>query len=125
METLRKLLPEPIGHLVDKLLTSQGERARAGRGALAAFIIRIASAGIAFLSQIVLARWLGAFEFGLFSYAWIWVTVLGTISTLGFAVSVARCLPEYASRGETARIRGFLTFGRGVSFGTGVLVMLA
>lgn len=125
METFRKLLPEPIGRFLHNLLKGEGERARTGRGALAAFIIRIASAGIAFLSQIVLARWLGAFEFGLFSYAWIWVTVLGTISTLGFAVSVARCLPEYASRGETARIRGFLAFGRGVSFGTGVLVMLA
>ncbi|MFO0991350.1 MAG: lipopolysaccharide biosynthesis protein [Hyphomicrobiales bacterium] len=122
---MRKLLPEPIGRLVDKLLKGEGERAQAGRGALAAFIIRIASAGIAFLSQVVLARWLGAFEFGVFSYAWIWVTVLGTLCTLGFAVSVVRCLPEYASRGEIARIRGFLAFGRGLCFGAGVLVMIA
>lgn len=124
METFRKLLPEPIGRVVDKLLNGDGERARTGRGALAAFTIRIASAGIAFLSQVVLARWLGAFEFGLFSYAWIWVTVLGTLCTLGFAVSVVRCLPEYASQGEIARIRGFLAFGRAVSFGAGVLAMI-
>ncbi len=118
-------MPAPARRIVDKLLKGEGERARTGRGAFAAFVIRIGSAGIAFLSQIVLARWLGAFEFGLFSYAWIWVTVLGTLCTLGFAVSVVRCLPEFASRGETARMRGFLAFGRSMSFGVGSLVMIA
>ena len=53
------------------------------------------------------------------------MTVLGTLCTLGFAVSVARCLPEYASRGEIARIRGFLAMGGAVTFGAGVLAMIA
>jgi O-antigen/teichoic acid export membrane protein len=124
MERVRKLLPEPLGRIAETLLKGEDDRARSGRGALSAFLIRIASAGLAFLSQIVLARWLGAFEFGLFSFAWIWVTVLGTLCTLGFAVSVIRCLPEYRSLGEMARLRGFIAMGHAAAVGAGFLVML-
>ena len=31
-----------------------------------AFAIRVASAGVTFLSQIALARWMGGFEFGIY-----------------------------------------------------------
>jgi O-antigen/teichoic acid export membrane protein len=124
MERVRKLLPEPLGRIAETLIAGKDDRARSGRGALGAFLIRIASAGLAFLSQIILARWLGAFEFGLFSFAWMWVTVLGTLCTLGFAVSVIRCLPEYRTLGEMARMRGFLAMGRAAAAGVGFLVLI-
>ena len=58
---------------------------------------------------------MGAFEFGIFTYGWIWVTVLGTLCALGFADSVVRFLPEYRERGEIDHFRGFLAAGRAVS----------
>jgi hypothetical protein len=47
--TLRKLLPEPLGRIAETLLKGEDDRARSGRGALSAFLIRIASAGLALL----------------------------------------------------------------------------
>ena len=36
----------------------------------AAFLIRVVSAALTFVSQIVLARWMGGFEFGIYIYGW-------------------------------------------------------
>jgi hypothetical protein len=38
----------------------------AQRMAGTAFAIRVASAGVIFISQILLARWMGSFEFGIY-----------------------------------------------------------
>ena len=37
------------------------------------FLIRVASAVLAFGSQVLLARWMGSFEFGIYVYVWTWV----------------------------------------------------
>jgi len=72
-----------------------------------ALAIRIVSAAIAFLSQILLARWLGADDFGVLAALLVWVNVLGTLSTLGFATSVLRFLPQYLAEGSLPLARGF------------------
>jgi O-antigen/teichoic acid export membrane protein len=115
MNAVAKLLPEALARMARGLLSGTGERAKAGRGAVAAFAIRVASAAIAFLSQVALARWLGAHEFGLFTTAWVWVTVLGSLVTLGFATTVIRFLVEYREGNRLDLVRGFLATGRGVS----------
>jgi O-antigen/teichoic acid export membrane protein len=72
-----------------------------------ALAIRIVSAVIAFLGQILLARWLGAEDFGVLTALLVWVNVLGTVSTLGFATSVLRFLPQYLAEGSLPLARGF------------------
>jgi O-antigen/teichoic acid export membrane protein len=89
--------------------------AAAKRGALLAFAIRVASAAIAYLSQILLARWIGAFEFGIFAYVWVLVLVLGGLSTIGLNTSVLRFLPEYRESASLALLRGFVLSSRLVS----------
>ena len=76
-------------------------------GAAVALAIRLVSAVIAFLSQILLARWLGAGNFGVVTALLVWVNVLGTVSTLGFATSVLRFLPHYLARSALPLARGF------------------
>lgn len=115
-------LPGPARKHVEGLLHGSGERARSGRGALTAFLIRVLSAGIAFFSQVLLARWMGSFEFGLFTTAWVWITVIGGLATLGFATSVIRYLSEYRETGQLDLARGFLRVGRTFAIVTGVLV---
>ena len=46
------------------LFNSKSDRGRVQWNALFAFSVRVASAGLLYLSQIVLARWMGASEFG-------------------------------------------------------------
>lgn len=112
MDRLLKLMPSTLRRQAETLLTGSGEGARSGRGALTAFAIRIVSALLAFVSQILLARWMGAFEFGVFSYSWVWVLVLGSLVSIGFATSVIRFLPEYREQGRWDLFQGFLRAGR-------------
>lgn len=121
MEQVLKALPDPLGRIFGNLFSGTGDNARSQRGALLAFGIRVASAGILFFSQVLLARWLGVFEYGIYTYVWVWITVIGTMCGLGFATTVVRFLPEYAERGEHAHARGFLRAGHSVTFLAGVL----
>jgi hypothetical protein len=78
--------------------TDASDRSTAQRTAGAAFIIRVASAGIIYLSQVLLARWMGRFEFGIYVYVWAWVGFLGMASSLGIATASQRLVPEYRTR---------------------------
>lgn len=125
MDRLLKFVPPGLRQPAEALLIGSGELARSGRGALTAFAIRIASALLAFLTQVLLARWMGAFEFGVFSYSWVWIIVLGSLVSAGFATSVIRFLPEYREQGKWDLFHGFLSAGRSLASGAGVLVALA
>ena len=87
---------------VRRILLPDGERGRAQRAALTAFAIRILSAAIAYLTQVVLARWMGSFEYGIFVFVWVWVLILGGLSSLGINIALIRFVPEYRERNEPA-----------------------
>ncbi len=94
------------------LLDRDCEDARARRGAAYAFAIRVVSAGVAFGSQILLARWMGIFEFGLFTYCIVLMSVLSVLTSFGLPWAAVRFLSEYGARNEWAKFRGFLTSAR-------------
>src|SRR3954451_20165270 len=64
------------------------------------FLFRVGNAGVAFVTQIFLARWMGSHEFGIYVYVWTWVLLLGTITGLGLISSPQRFIPAYFQRGE-------------------------
>jgi O-antigen/teichoic acid export membrane protein len=103
-------------------LADRGDHATAQRIAGSAFLIRVAGAGILFASQIMLARWMGRFEFGIYVYAWAWVGFLGMLSALGVGSSAQRFIPEYRARGDLDRLRGFLVGSRLLCIGNGIAV---
>jgi O-antigen/teichoic acid export membrane protein len=80
-----------------------------------AFLVRVASAGLALVSQVFLARWMGSFEFGIFIYAWTWVLMIGALSDLGLSSAARRFIPEYAENKALDRLRGFLAGARWLS----------
>jgi O-antigen/teichoic acid export membrane protein len=84
----------------------------ARRLAGAAFLIRVVSAVIAFISQIALARWLGGFEFGVYVYVWTWVLLLGGMVDLGLGSASQRFIPEYIEHRRFALLRGYLRGSR-------------
>lgn len=117
--TAERLLPErlalrimPLLHQIDALLFSADERGQAGRMSLFAFAVRIVSAAIAFISQVLLARWMGSFEYGIYVLVWVTVVIVGSLSCFGFQTSVIRFIPEYREKGLLAELRGVLIASR-------------
>jgi O-antigen/teichoic acid export membrane protein len=88
------------------------DRSVAQRIAGGAFLIRVASAAIIYLTQVLLARWMGRFEFGIYVYVWAWVGFLGMLSPIGVAYSAQRFIPEYRTREDHDGLRGFLRGSR-------------
>src|SRR5579872_3191266 len=78
------------------------------RAAGLAFVIRVASAAAVYLSQVVLARWMGGFQFGIYVYVWTWVLLLGDLIHLGLPLAAQRFIPEYSAAGRYDFLRGFV-----------------
>lgn len=117
--TIVNWLPEPLAvrarPLVDRLAAvaaGEGENNQASRTSLTAFAIRIASAALALFSQVLMARWLGGFEYGIFVLVWTSMLILGNLSCLGFHTSVVRYIPEYREKGELDNLRGVMAGSR-------------
>jgi len=103
---------------------SQSHNALAQKVAGTAFIVRVASAAIIYLSQILFARWMGTSEFGIYVYVWTWLLMLGGLAPLGLAYLPQRFIPEYVARGDLDRLRGFLRGARWICFGLGSIAGL-
>jgi O-antigen/teichoic acid export membrane protein len=102
-----------VGALVRRvrdLLTRTDTAALAQRAAAIALAIRLGSAGLAYVAQVVLARLMGQYEYGLFAYSWIWFLVFGSLATFGFGDSPLRYIAQLRERGEIAHLRGFIRF---------------
>jgi O-antigen/teichoic acid export membrane protein len=94
------------------LFTGDSDTSLVRRLAGAAFLIRVISAGIAFVAQILLARWMGGFEFGIYIYAWTWVLLIGGMVDLGLGSAAQRFIPEYNEHKQFALLRGFIAGSR-------------
>ncbi len=92
--------------------------------AYTAFAIRIASAAIMFVSQTLLARWMGGYEFGNYVYVLTWLTLLADIVHLGVPLTAQRYIPQYTQTGALALLRGYLSASRWVTFGVAAIAAL-
>jgi O-antigen/teichoic acid export membrane protein len=93
---------------------------RLARGAMFALIVQVLGAGLAYLSQVAFARWMGIAQFGRYTYFMAWATILALLAGLGFPLSVLRFIPEYRAHGDHARLRGFVRLSRGAALATGL-----
>ena len=117
--TAERLLPHrlalrlrPTLDRVDALISASDERGEAGRMSVIAFGIRIFSAVIAFVSQVLLARWMGSFEYGIFVLVWTTMIIAGNLACLGFHTSIIRFIPEFRAKHMMDELRGILVASR-------------
>jgi O-antigen/teichoic acid export membrane protein len=88
------------------------------------FVIRVVSAAIAYLAQILLARWMGGSDYGIYVYVWTWVLLLGSMMDFGISASAQKIIPEYRTRGDGALLRGFLHGSRWMTFAASAAISL-
>ena len=105
-----------LGARIQAKLTDGGDLSIARRMAGGAFAIRVSSAAVIYFSQVLLARWLGVIEFGVYVYIWTWVLLVGDIVHMGLASAAQRFIPEYTKNKACDSLRGFLSGSRWLVF---------
>ena len=96
----------------------------AQRTAGTAFLIRCLSAALVYLTQVLLARWMGGFEFGVYVYVWTWVLLVGSLVDFGLSSAAQRFIPEYAKLEQSNLLRGFLRGSRLLTIAFATIVAL-
>jgi O-antigen/teichoic acid export membrane protein len=102
--------------MLGRVLGGSGEASLTKRLAGTIFIIRVVSAALAYLSQILLARWMGGSDYGVYVYVWTWVLLLGSMMDFGISASAQKLIPEYRTRGDHDLLRGFVAGSRWMTF---------
>ena len=87
--------------------------------------IRLIATGIAYVSILALARWMGAAEYGAFAYAFAWINFLALPAGLGIPAASVRFLSEYSAAGSTSYIRGLLLRGVSLTVITSIAIAIA
>src|SRR3984893_14919894 len=110
--------------MAGRVLGGSSEASVTKRLAGTILIIRVLSAAMAYLSQILLARWMGGSDYGVYVYVWTWVLLLGSMMDFGISASAQKIIPEYRTRSEHALLRGFHPGSRWMTFAVSAVVSL-
>lgn len=95
----------------DSMFSTGDEHGKAKRSSLIAFAVRMTGAALALLSQVVLARLMGSFEFGIYVLVWTITLILGDLACFGIHTTIIRYVPQYLQRNQPADARGILRTG--------------
>lgn len=86
------------------------------KGAAGSFGLKIVSLGISFVTNVVLARLLGATDYGTYVYVLAWVTFLGIPACMGLPGYVAREVAVYRAQKNWAYLKGLIYWASQVVF---------
>src|SRR5882757_994480 len=107
--------PSPAAKVFARLKAILADKSESRLAQLVAgkvFLVRVASALLALVSQVLLARFMGSFEFGIYIYVWTWVLMIGALSDMGLSSAARRFIPEYTEYKAFDLLRGFLSGSR-------------
>ena len=105
-----------------KGLSGEGLLRFAATGASVALTVKILGTGIAYLSHLAFAQWLGAAEYGSYVYAVSWAKLLALLSGLGLTTAVLRFVPSYLENRDYSRLNGILRRSRQLTVLAAVLL---
>ncbi len=99
-----RVLLSPVG----RQLTGRTLKARLIRGTGGTFVLRSGNTALKFLTSFVLARWLGADNYGAYNFAIVWITLLIVPSISGLDRLLIRDMAAYQARSAWGMMRGLL-----------------
>lgn len=103
----------------------KGVSAVLARGAGGSFVVKVLGTGIALGVHILLARLLGAANYGDYIYVLTWMSLLALLSKLGLDTTSLRFVAAYHGREDWGLLRGFLQRSQQVAIASSVLTALA
>jgi O-antigen/teichoic acid export membrane protein len=115
----------PFAEKVDHVMFGRDAAAMTQRITISAFLVRVVSAALALISQVILARVMGTFEYGIFVLVWTAMVIAGNITCFGFQVSVIRFVPQYRELGDMERLRGVIYASRMIVFSISTVLAVA
>ena len=81
-----------------KDLKSKFSNNTVAKGASFTLCIRVYGAALAYLTQLYLARSMGAEQLGIFVFAWTWLSFITFLTPLGFNISLVRFLASFSAK---------------------------
>ena len=114
----------PIGTRIGARITVSRLAQPLATASIGALTVYTAGAGLSFLSQLFIARTIGADSFGIYSYVTAWVTLLAYLATLGFHVSLLRFVPAYRATQRWPLVRGVIQFSQRAAASMGICTVL-
>jgi O-antigen/teichoic acid export membrane protein len=88
-----------------------GEISKLIRGSGFIFICRVTGAALTLITQILLARWMGASELGIYVLAFSWCVLLASLASVGIPNSAMRFVGYGLANNQPGYIRGFAHTG--------------
>jgi len=107
---------------IHTLLGEESDFATVLRGAGLVVIIRALASAVGFASVVLLARWMGSSQYGLYSFAIAWMVLLAQGATLGLPGAAVRFVAQYAAANEWQHVAGFMKASSWLAFGCGALL---
>jgi O-antigen/teichoic acid export membrane protein len=86
------------------------------------FACRVSGALLAYVTLIILARWTGATELGIFVFASSWCIALSTVACLGYPSAAYRFIGLGLAARDLGRIRGFVRRGSQIVIGSSLIM---
>jgi O-antigen/teichoic acid export membrane protein len=105
-------------------LRQPGLLSRFARGVSLTFAIQMVGVFLAYVTQVLLARWMGAAEYGKYAYVFSWTTLLAVLAGLGLSITVLRYIPEYMAQQQPGLLRGMIRRSRQLTLGAGIVIAL-
>ncbi len=85
-------------------------------------IIRVLASAVGFASVVLLARWMGSSQYGLYSFAIASMILLAYPATLGLPGAAVRFVAQHAADDDWQHVVGFMKVSSWLAFGCGALV---
>ena len=91
-------------------------------GSAIAFLIQSIGVALKYVTQVLLARWLGVDAYGDYALIFSWVEVFALLSGAGFTLSVLRFIPQYQSLEDFPKLFGILKLSQWFVLATGIFI---
>lgn len=88
------------------------------------FILQIFGAVLTYIFHILIARFLGASEYGIYVYIMSWILLLSTPASLGMQTATLRFIPEYKAKKNWKLLYGFIRTSTNFTLSTGIIFAL-